>query len=94
MRVFNRRGNRIRPLLDLHGQWLDDRSTYPDELHVAMRDGRVVRYGLLNNPMRLCVGKHGWQSSGYVVVGYQYRAEKKTPLKKMTSFLQRVGYTR
>ncbi len=94
MRVFNRRGNRIRPLLDLHGRWLDDLSTYPDELHVAMRDGRVVRYGLLNVPMHLNVGQNGWKPSGYVIVGYQYRAEKKTPLKKMTSFLQRVGYTR
>jgi len=94
MRVFNRRSFRIRPLLDIHGQWLDPRSTYPDELQVAMRDGRVVRYGLLSNPTRLHVGKHGWQSSGNEVVGYQYRAEKKSPPKKMTSFLQRVRYSR
>lgn len=86
-RTFKRRSNRIKPLLNYHGVWSSHESTYPDYMMIAMRDGRVVRYARDIRPIRLNVGKNGWQFSGHIAVGYQY---KEKPLKKMTGFLQRL----
>ena len=83
MRVFNRRGNRIRPLLNIHGEWKTGESTYPETLSVAMADGRVVRYFIGTQPVKLYVGKNGWQKTGREAIGYQYKKPK-----RMTSSLR------
>jgi hypothetical protein len=90
MKTFRRRGNRIRPLIDIHGQWLTQYSTYPEITSVAMRDGRVVRYVIDAKPVRLHLGRNGWEKTGYQMIGYQYRTEKKKPMKQVTSLLHRV----
>lgn len=81
---WKRRSGRIKPLLDLKCNWHPG-STYPDTIQVAMRDGRVVTYSLQVKPERIYVGDDRLPMRNEVV-GYQY---KKSPLKKMTSFLQR-----
>ena len=71
--MFKRRSKRrVRPLLDIHSTWYPG-SRYPDELDVAMQNGRIVKYEVavhLPCPVFLPKFRTGW------VVGYQYRENK------------------
>ena len=90
MRAFKRRSNRIKPLLDIHGRWESERSTYPETLFVAMRDGRIVRYTIDAKPVSIHVGKNGWERKGTQVIGYQFRANKKSPAQMTSLFRRRL----
>ena len=87
MRIFNRRSPRIKPLLNIHGNWFFRNSTYPEMLNVAMRDGQVVRYVIDATAVKPHVGRNGWDVGDHrnIVIGYQYK--EKVP-KKIGAFLR------
>lgn len=78
--MFGKR--RVKPLLDIHGTWVTGQR-YPETLHVAMGDGRIVRYHSEMPLVKLNLGKDGWKKTGREVVGYQYKKPK-----RMTSSLR------
>lgn len=99
--MFKRRGNRIKPLLDIKADWVTG-NQYPDYLHVAMSNGRVIPYVIDARPIRIHTGKDGWEKTGTQVIGYRnltdeqkvyalgkmYEAKKHTkrkPQKRVTS---------
>ena len=81
--MFKRRGNRIKPLLDIKADWVTG-NQYPDYLHVAMSNGRVIPYVIDARPIRIHTGKGGWEKTGTQVVGYNRK-----PQKRVTSLLLR-----
>ena len=79
--MFGKR--RIKPLLNIHGTWVTG-MRYPETLHVAMDDGRVIPYHIHTVPISFnCLGNDGWKKTGREVVGYQYKKPK-----RMTSSLR------
>ena len=51
--MFGKR--RVKPLLNIHGTWVTGQR-YPETLHVAMDDGRIVRYHSEMPLMKLNLG--------------------------------------
>lgn len=77
--MFSRRSAKVKPLLDIHGEW-SQHSVYPDVLSVAMEDGRVVRYriDILPKPN---FGRNSWDRRGKKVhIGYMFRGNEKRPV--------------
>ena len=69
--AFRRRGNRTKPLLDIHCQW-NTWNQYPDVVTILMRNGHAVRYVIDSKPIRIHTGPDGWERGKQDVVGYQY----------------------
>lgn len=80
--MFKRRGNRIKPLLDIKADYVTG-NQYPDYLHIAMSNGRVIPYVIDAKPIRIHTGKDGWEKTGTQVIGY------KKPQKRVTNLLLR-----
>ena len=69
--MFKRRGNRVKPLLDIHHEFLSN-GRYPDLLYVAMQNGAVVRYVIAKQmPVVVHAGDDGWEPGADEVVGYK-----------------------
>lgn len=79
---FKRRGNKIRPLLDVNAIWKSGSSTYPEMIRILMEDGRVIRYTMDRKPVNIHTGVNGWKETGWQIVGYLYR-DKEKPLKRL-----------
>ena len=68
---FKRRGNKIRPLLDVNAIWKSGSSTYPEMIRIPMEDGRVIRYTIDRKPIAIHTGKNGWETNGNEIIGYR-----------------------
>ena len=79
--AFKRRGNRVKPLLDIHCQWITGNPD-PDIVDIAMRNGRVVRYVNVAKAVRIHTGKDGWEKTGVQVEGYKKPPEPLTRRKR------------
>lgn len=88
MRTFMRRSPKIKPLLDIHCNWMTEESTYPETVDINFRDGRTKKYVIIAPPTRLFLTNDRQARNLNEVVGYQYW-ETKRPSSKVTSFLRR-----
>lgn len=90
MHRSRRRGNRVKPLLDINCDYLTG-GIYPDILYVTMRNGHIVRY-VIAEPMKVVIraGDGGWEQTGNEVVGYKRKTAEASDQLAPAETLEKV----
>lgn len=69
------RRSRVRPLLNLVCEWVNDIS-YPYRLKVPMMNGKVVPYQIEYAQVAPHIFPDGWEQGEGRIVGYQYKKDR------------------